>query len=156
MTLTEEIINTLGKKIFITVATCNLKGQPNAAPKLYLKYQDEAIYLVDYSFGKTWENLKINARASISAMNSDHLTGYRINGSVELIENTPFYDEVMKELKEKEISLSVERIIEGIHRGKRHESFELEIPKRFVIYKLNVEEMAEIGPSGKVIRKKRS
>lgn len=154
MKLTDEILELLINKAFITVATCDLKGIPNAAPKLFLKYEEGSIYLVDYSFGRTWENLKMNARASLSLMNKDRLTGYQINGLIELIKQGPLCEEAFKELKEKEISLSVERIIEGVQRGKRHESFELEIPKKFVIYKLNVQEMAEISPSGSVNRKK--
>lgn len=154
MTLTDEILDLLINKAFITVATCDLKGKPNAAPKLFLKHEEGSIYLVDYSFSRTWENLKINALASLSLMNIDRLTGYQINGSIELIEKGPLCEEAMKELKEKEINLSVERIIEGVRRGKRHENFELEIPKTFVVYKLNIEEIAEIAPSGKVIRKK--
>jgi uncharacterized pyridoxamine 5'-phosphate oxidase family protein len=154
MILSKDVRDILRKRAFVTVATCDLKGKPNAAPKLLLKYESKSIYLVDYSFGKTWENLKANAKASLSLMDTNHLRGYRINGSVELIEHGPFCDEALNELKKKELSLSVERIIEGVRRGERHENFEIEIPTTFVILKVDVEEIAEIGPSGKVTRKK--
>ncbi len=150
--LNKKIEEFLKKREFISVATCNLKGRPNAAPKFLLKIEDNFIYLIDYSFSRTWENLKINPRASLSFMDTDNLTGYQINGSVQIIDKGPLYDKILYELREKVINLSVERVIEGVCREKTHASFEVAIPEDFVIFKVKIEEVVEIGPRGDLKR----
>ena len=51
-----------------------------------------------------------------------------------------------------EINLSVERVIEGVCREKTHASFEVAIPEDFVIFKVKIEEVVEIGPRGDLKR----
>ena len=55
---TDELIKLLEKHEFISVATCDFKGRPNAVPKFLLKVEGDFIYLVDYTIGTTWKNLK--------------------------------------------------------------------------------------------------
>jgi len=150
----KNINEILAKREFIHVATCDLKGRPSVAPKFLLKIDSNFIYLTDYVFGRTWENLKINSKASLSVMDPEALTGYQMNGTVELIENGPAYDKLLNELKEKEINVSVERIIEGIHKGKKHKNFEVSFPERVVIFKVKIEEIVEITSAGKLERQK--
>ncbi|MDD4894036.1 MAG: pyridoxamine 5'-phosphate oxidase family protein [Candidatus Omnitrophica bacterium] len=152
--LPEKITKLLGDKEFITVATCDFGGRPNAAPKFILKSEGNCIYLVDYTIGRTWENLKVNPRASLSFMDQDTLIGYQINGSVEIIDIGLQHDALFDEFRRKEIDLSVRRIVEGISRGKKHETFEVSLPERFVVFKIKLEDWAEIGPSGELKREK--
>ncbi|MDD5432326.1 MAG: pyridoxamine 5'-phosphate oxidase family protein [Candidatus Omnitrophica bacterium] len=144
----KRINELLKMRNFISVATCDFKGRPNAAPKFLLRCEDSTIYLVDYTIGRTWENLKMNPRVGLSFMDTESLRGYQINGSVQILEKGAEYDDIVKELEQKEINLSTERIINAITTGKRHESYELAIPKKFVIFKVSIEEAVEIGPSG--------
>jgi len=152
--LTAKITPLLKDREFITVATCDLNGQPNAAPKFFLKVEGNFIYLVDYAIGTTWENLRINPVVSLSFMDPDMLIGYQINGSVEIIDKGQEYDKILAEFQEKEIGLSAKRIVEGVYRGKRHESFEVTLPERVVIFKLKILDVAEIGPRGDLKREK--
>jgi uncharacterized pyridoxamine 5'-phosphate oxidase family protein len=144
----------LKDKEFISVATCDSRCQPNAAPKFILKLTGSHIYLVDYTIGKTWENLTVNPLASLSFMDTDKLIGYQLNGPVEIIERGPEYEKLQEEFLQKEISLSTKRIIEGIYRGKKHETFEVSIPERFVIFKMKIAEIVEIGSRGELKREK--
>ena len=57
-----------------------------------------------------------------------------------------------KELREKEIKLSVERVIKGVQDGKSHKDFESEMPERFLIYKVKIEAGYEITPRGVIKR----
>ncbi len=136
------------------MATCNFEGRPNAAPKFILKFEDGCVYLVDYTIGRTWENLKINPNVSLSLMDQDALIGYQLNGSVEIIDKGPQYRILFDEFKKKEIDLSVRRITEGISRGRKHETFEVLFPERFVVFKVKLEDWAEIVPSGGLRREK--
>jgi uncharacterized pyridoxamine 5'-phosphate oxidase family protein len=152
--LTKIVSELLKHREFVSVATCDLAGRPNAASKLILKVEGNHIYLVDYTFGKSYENLKINPRLSISFADTDNLKGYQINGSVELIEKGHIYESIAAELVQKEVSLSTDRIIKGVSSGKRHESYEVAIPEKFVIFKVRIEEAVELAYSGGVKREK--
>ena len=146
--MNKKAVELLKSREFVSVATCDLKGRPNAAPKLLLKVENNFIYLVDYIIGRTFNNLEANPRVSISFMDNDTLTGYQINGAVELIESGPEYDNLVKDIAQKEVDLSTRRIIEGVTKGKSHTGFELGLSESFVIFKVKVEEVVEIGSSG--------
>lgn len=148
--ITKKINEILKGREFISVATCDFNGRPNVAPKFFLKLEDNYIFLVDYVFGSTFNNLKINPRASLSVMDTDSLKGYQINGSVEVVDRGELYDKISDEVKKKAMSLATERIIKGIHREQRHESFELSFPDRIAIFKVKIEEVVEIDSSGKL------
>lgn len=148
--LTSKIKEFLKDREFISVATCDYSGRPNAAPKFLLKVEHNCVYLVDYSLSRTWENLKINPAASLSFMDTDSLNGYQINGPVEIIDKGPLCEKLLEELREKGISLSVKRIIEGVQRERSHGSFEAEIPERFAIFKVTMKEITEIGSRGEI------
>ena len=152
--ITERINEILKTREFISVATAGLDGTPNAAPKFLLKRENNFVYLVDYTIGKTWQNLKNNPRVSLSFVDTDTLRGYQLNGSVEIIEKGAAYDKIMQELFQREIDLSAKRIIEGVTQGKVHENFELAIPEKIVIFKIQIQEAVEIGPRGELKREK--
>jgi predicted pyridoxine 5'-phosphate oxidase superfamily flavin-nucleotide-binding protein len=146
--ITKKITEFLEKREFISVATCDFKGNPNAAPKFLLKVENNFIYLIDYTLSKTWENLKINPKTSLSFVDTNSLSGFQVNGSVEIIDKGPQHEKIVKELGERIISLSAKRIIEGLYRGHKHENFEIGIPEKFAIFKVKIEEVTEIGPKG--------
>lgn len=148
----EKALKIMKVKEFVQVATANKVGKPNSAPKLLLKIDGGIIYFIDYSIGKTVENLRVNPEVSLSFIDINSLFGYRLNGKVEIIEKGKIYDKCLKELREKEIELSVERIVKGVQDGKPHKDFESESNKRFLIYKVEIEEGCEITPRGVIKR----
>ncbi len=152
--LAKKIAEFLQKREFISVATCDFEGRPNAAPKFLLKIENNFIYLVDYSLSKTWENLKINPRVSLSFVDTNTLVGYQVNGKVEIIDKGEAFSNLLNELREKTVNLSVARIVEGIYKGKSHNSFEAAIPETLVIFKIKIEEVTEIGARGELKREK--
>ena len=150
--LAPKIQKLLNQREFISVATCDLTGQPNAVPKFFLKAEDRFIYLVDYTIGRTWENLKINPQVSLSFSELEMLHGYRINGRVEILEKGPGFESLLSEVKEKTTALTVERVLTGVQQRKTHQHFEVGIPEKFVIYKIKIEEITEIGPQGELTK----
>ncbi len=135
---------------FLHVASCGLDSIPNAAAKFLLKYEDGYIYLVDYVISKTWKNLKVNPKVSVSFINDDTLIGYQINGRVQIIENGILYNKLLDELNQKAVSLSASRILDGLDKGKMHKNFEIEMTEKFVIFKIKVEEVVKISPTGRL------
>jgi hypothetical protein len=152
--LTKRVHDFLKKRTFLNVATSTLDGKPNNVSKLILKIEDNHIYLVDYSIGRTYSNVQNNPYVSLSFFDLDKLIGYQINGPVELIEKGQGYEKIKAELTDKEISLATERIIKGVSSGQGHENFEFSPPRHFVIFKVKMEEIAEVSYTGEIKREK--
>ena len=79
MIITADILK--GRE-YISVATADKDAKPNAAPKFLLKFEKPYLFLIDYSFATTTENLRVNPRAALSFMDLENLEGYRLYGSV--------------------------------------------------------------------------
>jgi predicted pyridoxine 5'-phosphate oxidase superfamily flavin-nucleotide-binding protein len=152
--LTEEIYRFLEKKEFIDVGTCDFSGKPNVAPKFLVKVEGTNIYLADYVFGRTFINIKINPRVSLSTINLATLTGYQINGTARIIASGHEFERLMKEMQAKQVKFSASRLIEGLHKETMYKDFEVTLPEKACMFKIKIEEVAEIGRSGKVQRRK--
>ena len=144
----KKINRLLQDRDFVNVATCDLSNRPNAAPKFFLKLEDNTMYLIDYTRGRTFDNLQINPLASLSFTDLDSLHGYQLNGEAEIITAGDMYDRICEELVQREIDLSTKRIIEGVTREKGHGNFEVALPDKFVVFKIAIKEVVEIGPAG--------
>jgi predicted pyridoxine 5'-phosphate oxidase superfamily flavin-nucleotide-binding protein len=144
----------LERQEFINVATSDFNSRPNVAPKFLIKAQGDFIYLFDHVAGRTFQNLKINPRLSLSVVDMSTLIGYQLNVRVKIIEEGPGYHKLLDEAKRKEVDLSVKRLIEGVRYAKAHKTFEVEFPDRGVIFEVKIEEVVEIGTTGKLRRKK--
>ena len=150
----KTVLELLKGREFVSVATVSRNGGPNAAPKFILKIEAPFIYLVDYTIAQTVENLKTNPCVSLSFMDIDNLEGYRLNGAAELIERGKIFDELSQELHRRIVKLSASRVIEGMRSGKRSAHFELEMPERFVVLKIRIEDAATIGSRGDLWKEK--
>jgi len=148
----DKLSKLLRTREFVSFATADMQGQPNASPKLLLKFEKPYVYLIDYSFGRTVENLKVNPKAALSLMDLENLEGYRICGPAELIETGEEFERTAKELGKKLIQLSANRVIEGSRTGKKFSHYELEIPNKFVVIKFKAEEVLKIGTRGDLYR----
>lgn len=151
-----KALELMKKAEFVEVASADSSGKPNSAPKFLLKTEGLSVYLIDYSIGRTAENLRSNPRVSISFIMMDSLTGYRLNGKVEVIRSGEVYDQCLNEMREKAIDLTVKRVVEGVREDKpdKYKAYELEMSKQVLIYKVNVEEGCEIGPRGEIERER--
>lgn len=136
------------------MSTCDFYARPNVAPKFLLKIKEDYIYLVDYVLGRTYSNLCYNPVISLSMLNMDTLTGYQINGDVEIIEKGAEYKKLLDEYRQKKIRFSTDRIIEGLHKEEKHKIFETILSEQIAVFKIRVKEIIEIIPTGKLKRKK--
>lgn len=143
----EAIRKFLEEADFVSLATSDRNGQPNAANNFILKVESDIIYIVDFIKGKAWENLRYNPFISLTVMDKDNLRDYRINGTATMLENGSEYDLLMKEFSEKEIRFAINRVIEGVQRTKPHHSFSLPFPQQASIIKVKVDRIIEIAPT---------
>ena len=151
--ITEDLCDFLETKEFVYLATCNTNGGPHCAPKFLIKVDGDCVFLADFVFGRTYENLRHNSKVSFSTMNLENLMGYQINGAAKNLTSGPEFDAQLKHLRKREIHFSAKRIIEGIQQGKKHESFEVAFPDQLAVIKIMVEEITHIEPSGTIKRK---
>lgn len=154
MTILEKVSALLKNRQFLSIATANKTGEPHSAPKIFLKIEGRHLYLVDYAIAKTVENLKVNPRASMSFMDMENLEGYRLTGDVELVRDGRIFGQLSKELDQKLIRLSADRVIEGMRTGKRHQHFELEFTKKVIFLNVKIEEIVRIGSQGELFKEK--
>ncbi len=153
--LTNALISLLEKREFISVATCDFKGRPNAAPKFILKVSREHIYLVDYIIGTTYRNLKINHRISLSFVDQRTLQGYQLNGSVQILEKGRLFNKLRKEMDAREIRLTTKHIIEDVRGEAKHDTYEVGISDQYVVFVVAVDEIVEIGSKGDLKRSRK-
>lgn len=152
LALKEKLEEVLGRKEFVYVATSDEKSRPSAAPKFLLRAEEGFLYLVDHVFGRTYENLKSNPHISITTMDRNSLLGYQMNGTAEIVDRGPEFEEIVEELRKKQVRLTTERVIEAVRMGKTHEDFEVSFPKEFVVFKVKIENIIEISPKGGIAR----
>ena len=152
MSIIEGALKLLKTRVFVQIATANRHCRPNCAPKFLLKISGRQVYLVDYSIGTTFENLKENPEISLSFIDTDSLLGYRLNGKAEIIQSGPLYQECLNELHKREIDLTVERVVKSVHDGKKYGEFELGVKEKFLVYKITLEDGSEITPHGEIKR----
>ena len=148
----DKVLELLKRREFVSIATADKKGIPSAAPKFLLKIEEDFVYLIDYTIARTVENLKVNPIASLSFMDIDNLDGYRLGGTVKLLKEGKEFDKIAAELSKKLIALSAKRVIEASRTGKRNQHYELEIPEKFLVLKIKIEEVVKISSQGDLWR----
>ena len=133
---------------FINVATCSFERMPNVAPKLIAKVNKNVIYLIDYVIGRTYGNLMENPRVSVSFVDDKTLTGYQLNGTVDILEKGEEFDKLAQEFQDIKTKFTVERIVLNMRTGEKQAPLEFALPEKFVILKVKVIEIVEISFSG--------
>jgi general stress protein 26 len=131
----------------IYIATADEKGKPNSAPKMLVDIdKPNKVFYLDYQFTQSYSNIKKNNHVSVSFMDDRAFKGFRLTGTAEVIESGPEYELAQKRWEKRLISYEAERLIE---RSKGHYSernAESNLPKNFVIIKLNAEEASVVKP----------
>ena len=132
------------KNIFVSVATSDLKGNPNGACKLLVRIEDDCLYLFDYPAWKTGENLKQNPKISMSLQDECQLKCYKINGTVEIIEEGPVHDSMREEIEQKRTNITTKHIVESVRGDKECGLFEDPMSEKFILYKVKVDKLDEM------------
>ena len=106
----KELKALLKNREFLSVATATLDGKPNAAPKFVLKIEGDRLWLVDYTVGTTWRNLKVNSMVSLSFIDYKTLKGYQLNGTATIIDKGASYKKLVSEMQDKVIKLTTQHL----------------------------------------------
>ena len=150
MLITENLKKFLLNKGFVSVGTSDLSGQPNAVPKYIVEIDNGFIYLADYVIGKTFQNLKINPKISLSTIDIKTLEGLQINGEARIITKGPLYKKLLKAMAEQEVHHTAKRIVEEVRGEKKSDAFEMQLPERVVMIKVKCKKITKISITGKL------
>ena len=148
--ITEKLKRFLLTKEFVSAGTSDLSSQPNAVPKYIIKIDSRFIYLADYVIGKTFQNLKVNPKISLSTIDMKTLEGWRINGIVRIMTRGAQYKRLSKTMIELEVHNTARRIMEDVRGIQKHNVYEVSFPKKVVILKVKCEKITKIGITGKL------
>jgi len=136
----------------LSVASVGKDNEPNCAPKMIIDViSPNRIYLIEYKFTRTYGNIAINKKLSVSFMDDVNFRGYRLNGSCEIIEAGKEYDSVKAEWDKRLIKYEAERILKrttGLHSARDAENV---LPRDFVIIRFEAREGSFVEPD-RVIR----
>jgi predicted pyridoxine 5'-phosphate oxidase superfamily flavin-nucleotide-binding protein len=98
VTMPEELIHLLTECHTVPVATTGPDGKPNVAGKSIMVMNPETIVWGELYFMQTYENIRLNPRASICVWKrTPPFSAYKVNGSVTIHEN----DEIAAQLDER-------------------------------------------------------
>lgn len=146
--LLQNLVPFLAPGKFVNVATCSLERMPNVAPKLVVKTEKNIIYFIDYIIGRTFLNLKENPRTSVSFIDQRTLTGYQLNGTVDIIEKGIELENFVEDFQKIKTSFTVERILYNLRSAEKASALEFALPEKFAVLKVKVIEIVEISSSG--------
>ncbi len=150
ITLSDQLLNILEKREFVSIATVSPDGQPNSVPKFFFRAKGAFLYLIDHVMGKTVTNLRTNPLCSISFMDLDNLEAYRFNGKARLVSKGKSFTAILKAWNDRLIQLSTDRVLEAVTTGKKSRHYELEISEKFIVLKIKIEHIIKIGRKGDV------
>lgn len=136
----------LEKADWICLATRNQSGDPNAANKFLLACENDYVLIVDFVKGSTLDNIRHYPMASFPIIDLNNLIDYQFFGKVEIIEEGPLHEKLIKALEEKHTRFSTNRIIEGIRRSKKFNNNVLPDATKAVIFKIAILDIVVRGP----------
>ena len=99
---------------------------------------------------KTFQNLKINPKVSLSTVDMKTLQGWQVNGTATIITKGPQYKKLLKVMIQQEVHHSTRRIIEDVDGIQKYDNYEVMFPEKVVMFKIKCENITKIGTTGKL------
>ena len=131
----------------ITVASCDLSGNPNSAPKLLVDVVlPNHVYFLDYRYNKTYKNLEVNDRLSLSFMDERAFQGYRLTGLCRPLTDAKELGKARAIWEKRVERYVVDRIVERIKGHYSARTAEGDLPQDFVIMDFCATEAAVVKP----------
>ena len=131
----------------VNVASCDDRGKPNSASKMLVEVKSpHQILFLDYKFTQTYSNMKRNPQLSVSFLDDDSFTGYRLTGVGEYLETGREYEAAKKSWEKRLIAYEADRIIKRIQGLYSTREAENSLPQDFVIVKFTAREASVVKP----------
>jgi len=146
--LHEKVINFFRDQGCVVISTIDQHGFPHSSCKDIIKIENSGkAYLLDAYRGKTYENLKNNPKASITAFDEHKFTGFCLKGEARLVSSADFGDETVKAWEDKITSRLTRRLLKNVLEEKGHPAHpEASLPKPQNMIVFEAEEIVDLTP----------
>jgi len=147
--LSEAIIEFFQKQGCVIVSSIDNFGFPHSSCKGIVKIDKSgSIYLLDAYRGKTFQNLKNNPLASITAFDEDKFVGFCLKGKTRILSEDELTPEIIKDWEDRITGRLTQRVLKNI-RGQRkshpvHPEALLPKPERMIV--IDIEEVVDLTP----------
>ena len=147
--LSEDVIRFFQTQSSVVVATIDKGGFPHSSCKGIVKIEKPGrVYLLDAYHGKTFNNLKQNPRACITAFDEHKFSGYCLKGTARLIHKDELDSGIIKSWDDNIAGRLTQRLVKNIHEEKGHKGHpEASLPKPKYMIVLEVGEVIDLTPS---------
>ncbi|MFA5092732.1 MAG: pyridoxamine 5'-phosphate oxidase family protein [Candidatus Omnitrophota bacterium] len=142
-----EIINFLNAQGFVIVSSIDKHGFPHSSCKAIVKIDPAGkIFLIDAYHGVTGENVKLNAKISISAVEEHKFIGYCLKGKAEIL-SEDISQEMIKIWEDNLTSRLAKRLLKNLNeeQGRGHHP-EASLPHPKHIIAIEIEEIVDLAP----------
>ena len=143
----QEIITFLNAQGFVIVSSIDKHGFPHSSCKAIVKIDPLGkIFLIDAYHGTTGENVLVNSKISISAVEEHKFIGYCLKGKGEILSDN-IGQELIKIWEDNLTSRLAKRLLRNLNEEKgygRHPEASLPGPKHIIV--LEVEEIVDLAP----------
>ena len=146
--LSASVTDFLRSQGFVIVSSVDKNGFPHSSCKAVVKADSSGeIYLIDVYHGVTHENILINPRISISAVDEHKFIGYCLKGKARIIQDKAISQEIIKTWEDNITSRLAKRLLKNIvqDKGQKHHP-EAGLPHPKYLIALEVEEIIDLAP----------
>ena len=143
----EEFILSKKQLKVVNVASCSKNCIPNSASKMLVDViEPNRLYFLDYRFTQTFSNIHENPVVSVSFLDDDNFTGYRMTGSCQMLTAGEEFEAAQKSWEKKLISYEADRILKRMTGRYSARDAENHLPKDFIVMKVLAKEASTIKP----------
>ncbi len=132
----------------VIVSTVDKNGLPHCACKGIVKINKNGrVYLLDLYHAQTRDNLKHNARISITAVDEHKFIGYCLKGKAEITPSESIAPAVIRTWEARIAGRLTQRLLKNIHEEKghpRHPEILLPEPKYMIV--MEVKKIVDLTP----------
>jgi general stress protein 26 len=143
----QEIIEFFNAQGFVIVSSIDRKGFPHSSCKAIVKIDALGkIFLIDAYYGVTSENVKLNSKISISAVEEHKFIGYCLKGKGEILSDN-ISQELIKTWEDNVTSRLVKRLLKNLSedQGRSHHP-EASLPQPKHVIAIEIEEIVDLAP----------
>jgi uncharacterized pyridoxamine 5'-phosphate oxidase family protein len=148
MKLHEDIVSFFKNQGFVIISTIDPKGYIHNAAKGIVGIESEGkIYLIDLYKATTFNNLKKNPTASITAIDERQFIGYTLKGKAKIVEREKIEEHIIKGWEDKVIQRISQRVIRDVKADRKIDHHpEAKFPSPQYLIEVDVEEVVDLAP----------
>jgi predicted pyridoxine 5'-phosphate oxidase superfamily flavin-nucleotide-binding protein len=146
--LSEPITKFFHNQNFVILATIDANGCVHTACKGIIEItKEDEVYLLDLYRAKTFANLKLNSRVSITAVDEHKFKGFCLKGTARIATTQEIDEHFIKAWEDRITSRLTQRVLRNIQEQKGHPSHpEALLPKPQYVIIVKVEEVVDLTP----------